>query len=149
MRINVDITFDLDAKHLVLASNANAESNSVIAAYTDNEYLFRMNIFNDPPTKLDMTNVTSFKLGIGLLNATTPMVESDNTEFNVFGDWAETNVAAGLISCRVDTNSATLEAWLANAEWKQCYCEVKATDPIGDSTIALFPITIKNTLYDA
>ena len=147
MRVATDLTFDLDSKRVVDASNIEAASTVTQTMYVRNLYLLRMKIYEDASedTKLDLSAVTSFKLGIGLLNAT-PMTQSLNSQF-VAADWASWDLATGQICARINTDSSPLETWLGTAEWKQAYIEVKATDPVSESTICFLPITIRNVCY--
>lgn len=134
------------AKHPVTASDPNVESGATVGMFVENEYLLRLNIYNSPPTKLNLAACTSFKLGIGNLNSTSVLLESPNSEFQA-GDWASWDLATGKICCRISTNNATLEAWLGSAVWKTAYLEVKATDPVGESTVAMFPVRILGTVF--
>ena len=148
MRVATDIVFDLDTKRVVDASNVNAASTTTQTLYVENLYLLRCNIYENASenTKLNLTAATSFKLGIGLLDST-PMVQSLNSQF-VAADWASWDVATGMICARINTDSSALETWLGTKEWASCYVEVKATDPVSESTICMFPVTIRNTVYD-
>ena len=147
MRTPISLSFDLGVKSLVTPADPNVVSTQTTQVYVENEYVLCLNIYNVPPTKVNLSGTVSYKLGIGYLDGVAPLLESNNAQFNIPGDWALVNPTNGLISVRVDTNNAALEADLGSDAYKSYYLEVKAQDAIGDSTVLLCPITVFNTVY--
>jgi hypothetical protein len=143
-RVPVDISYDVGYQSLIDATTLETTT-TVPVIFVENELLFRVSLyFYGAAYNVNCINI--WRLGIGDLQ--NPMIESDNSEFNVPGDWADVDVDTGKISIRVNSNNSEIEDDLGIKEWKQYYCEIIGYD--NDSrriTIALFKITVKNTVY--
>ena len=111
------------------------------------DYTLRMKIYDQAPTKKDLSSVDDFNLEIGNLGGTV-FITANNASFNLLADWSIANATNGDISVSFDSNVAALSTDLGTSVYKTYYVEVLGSNTAtGDTiTVALYPIKIHNTV---
>ena len=142
---SVTFYFDCDGQKLI---NSDGTDDNVVtpAFYTNNNYVFKIQLYNIFPAVLDVSSITAWKCGIGNLGGTAaPFIEAVNADFNLD---AFADTANGKISIAIDSNSSTMEADLGSKILKIYYLEIKGTSGTDDITISLNKIYGKSTVYN-
>lgn len=111
----------------------------VVTVFRDNLYEFDIQLYNVWPATYDVSEVGTWKMGIGNLNST-PLVESTTIDVS--------NAASGHIIFDANLHSTTLDTAMGTTAQKTYYCEVNANSSSDATTICLFPLYVKNTLYN-
>ena len=138
---------DYDIKYQSLMSNVVSGTTTSFAPqmYIDNNYLITLTIYNEGVVQ-DLSAQTDWRCGIGDLGDTGPLLEIDDTDINVAEDGADPE--NGITTIRVNTNSAALEADLSTREYKRYYLELQSNSASTVTTNALFPVNVRNTVYE-
>jgi len=76
-------------------------------------------------------------------------VYSDDTQFNIAGDWSQLDVNGGKITTRVNCSSTALAAKLGANEWISMWAELWYTAPgQTESLIAQWQVIMRNIITD-
>lgn len=91
-------------------------------------YSLRFILTDKDSNPIDLTGY-SFIFGIddSFQSAHTDLVRSNDDKFNISGDWSETDLSGGKITCRVDCSSASILTALEDDSYKIAYAELWAT----------------------
>lgn len=146
MNTDVIIAYDI-SNQAILNSNTGSSTTNVTypIVFRENEYTYKMQLYNVYPATYDASIVGEWKLGIGYVGvATQPLVESLNADFNT-DPWADP--ANGKITALVNTHSVPLTTDLGTTAMKGYTCEIVANASSDTTTIALFINYAKNTVY--
>jgi hypothetical protein len=110
--------------------------------------LMRWEIIDQNNNPVDLTGYT-FKFGFDNVFTTghTDLVLSDNSKFNISGDWSEMDVSQGKICCRVDCTSATYATFMDDDVKKTAYADLWAIPVSGAPTLLTqFTIECRNPI---
>jgi len=139
MRPDINIGYDANINDMINTTTGVTTGVITPTIFKNNEYLFKVQLYNVYPTVYDVSAAVDWKNGIGTVGADNPLVESNVAAFNT------TNAATGYLTIVVNTHSTTLDTDLGLLEQKIYANEIKAD---GETTIAQFDIFVKNVVYD-
>lgn len=145
-RPNIYLWYDASTQSLVNSDGTN--SNVVVPSlYIHNEYMILIQIYDDYPTVQDLSTLSTWKNGIGLVGGLTdpPLVETLDADINT-DPWA--NSALGKISIIANTHATALVTAMGTSDTKQYKSELKGWDGTNYVTIALLPVYARNTVYE-
>jgi len=143
------VNYDTQPQSITSSNSSSVASTSAPTVCYGNNYILDIEVRTNC-VSTDLDDLGTWRLGVGNLSTLqNPLVESLNADFNVPGDWTETDPTIGKISARMNTTSTTLNTDLGSVSGKRYYCEISGTSiSTGDIiTVAVFPINIKNTIY--
>ena len=120
-----------------LATEALIDGDVTPTVFEHNYYEFDIQIYDSYPTKTDLSDFTTFKIGLGNVGSEDePLVEQST--------FVTTDYATGYITCVMNCASVALTADMGTVATKIYALELKGDD---DTTIMLTPIYVKNTVY--
>ena len=137
MSVNVDMIWSL-LDDTWLNSNGDATATRPIL-WKENQMQLTIQLYEAYPDKPSMAAYTTFKLGLGRLGLTGPYVEVLNANI------VSTGKATGLFVAQIDLDDADLDTALGTSTSLVLYMELVGDDT---TTLALMPVTVKNTVYD-
>jgi hypothetical protein len=138
MRPEIFVAYDANINEMINSVSGVTTSVITPAIFKNNEYLFKVQLYNVYPTVYDVSAAVDWKNGIGTAGADNPLVESNVASFNT------TNAATGYLTIVVNTHSTTLDTDLGTLEQKLYSNEIKADN---ETTVGQFDIFIRNTVY--
>jgi len=112
-------------------------------------YSIRFILRDNNNIPIDLTGFT-FKMGIdySFIAGNIDLILSDNSQFNISGDWNETNTAEGKITCRTDLRQQRILDYILADPYKIAYVDLvamKEGEP--NYLLAQFKTNIKNVIY--
>jgi len=137
MSVNVDMVWSLINDTFLDSSGEFTATRPIL--WRENQMQLTIQLYEAYPDKPSMAAYTTFKLGLGLLGPTGAYVEVLNASID------STNKATGLFVAQIDLNDAELVAALGTKTSLILYMELVGDDT---TTLALMPVTVKNTVYD-
>lgn len=143
MRTPITIYYDISDQQLKTDSNCSSTTYSYPTVFVENQYLLTAYIYNNCAA-YDLSTVSDWKYGIGNISEGA-LVESNAASINTVGDGS--NVAAGVITIRINTNSTELESDIGTSGNKVYYSELVADPDTEYTTVFFCPINVKNTVY--
>lgn len=115
------------------------------ALYQNNvSYVLAVNVYSSANTTAyyNCSDLTNYEFAIG--NFQDPVITSVNGDINQAGDGSI--AAGGKITIRINCTSDELTSELAGLNYKNYYGELRANTTSDIQTIAIIPITVRNTV---
>lgn len=96
--------------------------------YWNDTVLCKFVITDDNGAPVDLSGYDEFYFGIGysFIYLDTPLVDSDNTQFNIVGDWDDVDTIQGKICCRVNCSPAAFASFLGSIKKRTAYFDLWA-----------------------
>lgn len=144
-----EIHYDTQPQSITSSNTSSVASTYAPTVHYGNNYILDIEVRSNC-VATDLDDLIDWRLGVGNLSTLqNPLVESVDADFNVPGDWSETDPTIGKISARMNTTSTTLNTDLGTTAGKRYYCEISGTSNVsGDIiTVAVFPMNIRNTVF--
>lgn len=137
--------YDIKYQSLMTTAGGTTISSVYPSIFVENNYVMTLTVYNNS-VLYNMTGFTNWRCGIGDLGSTGPFLDIADAQFNVVGDGSD--LANGILTVRINSNSAALEADLGTKTSKVYYLEIQKDSTTTPATIALFPCLVKNVVYD-
>ena len=124
----------VNAQSRILVDSEGAELSSIEAPqfFREEVILLRFHVVDDANAAYVMAVTDAFEFGadVDFADAASVDLLSEDGEFNISGDWADTDPTIGLICCRVSTNTTNFNTAIASLEELLAGCYLKRSTDI-------------------
>ena len=136
----------LQTKKLLVNSDRQSLTSTNPDFFVESNALLRFEITDSNGDPVNLTGLT-FLFGVNnsFVTGSQDLIRSDNSQFNISGDWTEANVTLGKICCRIDCTNEDILTLLGDNEALFARCSLWA---IGTNNylLAQFPCNIMNII---
>lgn len=136
----IDLTYNTDLGFPVDSGLATPTQNSGLVgrAYAYNDVLFRISCVDASGASKNLSAVTNWRAGYGLLGTGSALVSTNASGINQPGDWVSMDPSVGKISVRMDLTTSPFLSDLGTLSQKNYYLEVQVDLSDGLSWQTLF-----------